>query len=107
MSFSDKVILGVVILIIGSIGYIMMTQPPIVAENGSTYSTTTPEFIEEQAEYDEEWLREAEALKERHLEYRRLKAERENVQSAIDELRAKYNDLDKQILEFEVERQSY
>lgn len=98
------VVFGVIALaIIGGYIYFENTIEPITYERTAT--TTEPVVIEKQ--YDDEWLKEADKLREQHLNYRKWQAEQAELQEEIDALRERYNELDGKILEHEKYNQSH
>ena len=99
-----------IILIVGTIalgiGYLWTLKN---WENVITFeyvATSTAPVVEE-PQYDDEWLEEADKLREQHLKYRKWQAEQAELQAEIDALRERQNELDEKILEHEKHNQAH
>ena len=101
-----------IILIVGTIalgiGYLwtLTNWENVITFEYEYVSTSTAPVVEE-PQYDDEWLEEADRLREQHLKYRKWQAEQVELQAEIDVLRERYNELDGKILEHEKHNQAH
>ena len=100
-----------IILIVGTIalgiGYLWTLKNWENVITFEYYVATSTAPVVEEPQYDDEWLEEADRLREQHLKYRKWQAEQAELQAEIDALRERQNELDEKILEHEKHNQAH